>query len=119
MSQRFGFWKDCWIYTNKTERANMKFVLSELKKHKSICLSMLQRKKGKGSKDSIRNALLYLLVARVIKVEQHREVRVYTFNKAWLVKLKKMTTPFKLDPSKRQPASEVAPTQTRELEKHG
>lgn len=42
----------------------------------------------------MRNALLYLLAARVLRVQQHKEVRVYSLTDNWLVKLKKLTEPY-------------------------
>lgn len=93
MSQSINFWAGCWIYTNKIERENMRFIISYLKKNRSVCLSELQRRSPR-TRHAIRNALLYLLVARVVKVEQHGDVRVYKFNEGWIEKLKKAMTPY-------------------------
>jgi len=95
MSQALRFWKDCWIYTKKSERDNITYVIKRLREAKTICLSQLIReRKGKASETSLRNALLYLLAARVVRVQQHNEVRIYKLTENWFINLKKLTTPF-------------------------
>ena len=93
MSQRLGFWTDCWIYTKRTERDNMKFIIKSLQKHKTRTITKITREAG-SSDAAMRVAVLYLLAARVVKVQQHRDAKVYMLNKNWFVNLKKMTTPY-------------------------
>lgn len=116
MSQSLIFWHDCWIYLNKKERENLRFIVSYLKNRKSVCLSELERK-SPNSKQSIRNAMLYLLAGRVVNVKQHRSVRVYSMRPDWIIKLKKLTTPYKLVSITRNPSYNKAQV-IEETEQH-
>jgi hypothetical protein len=73
MSQAFVFWKDCWVYTKKHERETCKQIFKLVKERGSICISeLIKELKGISSEPSIRNAYHYLLIGRIIRVEEHR-----------------------------------------------
>jgi hypothetical protein len=89
MSQRIGFWKDCWIYTKKKERDVMKEIIKVLQDNKSVCSSAFERLFSfKSNEHSIRVGLFYLLCLRIVRVQQHKEVRVYTLVDGWESRLK-------------------------------
>jgi hypothetical protein len=106
MSLRLGFWKDCWIYTNKSERASIKHIISHLKKVKSSSINNLDKANTQTSKTSLRHGLWYLVAARVIRVQQHGEARIFSLTDNWLLNAKKQTQPFNKYNSKSNTASE-------------
>lgn len=87
MSQRLGYWKDCWVYTKQSERDNMKAIIKLLKENSTLCRTAIMRGLKK-SHHSINNALNHLLIIRVVKVKQHGEVKIYSLNKGWEERLR-------------------------------
>ena len=82
------FRQDCWIYPKISERNNMNNIIDLLKQNKSLSTYAIFREIKKSS-HSIRNALHYLLVLKVVNVEQHYYTRIWRLTKDWNVCLNK------------------------------
>ena len=92
MSIGIKFWEGCWIYPKKTESNNMKAIIKLLKKEKSFNVENILfqvRQETKACRDSISSSLKFLLVLKVVKIEQHKKVRVYSLMKGWNFRLNK------------------------------
>ena len=87
MTKAIRFWANCWIYPRKSERETMFAIIKLLKKNKSVStynmVTEVKEFRSNASHYSVKNALNFLLVLRVIKVEQHKETRVYLLEKNW------------------------------------
>ncbi len=86
------FWKgaggDCWIYPVKTEKHNMHAIIEILKKTKSSTICNLASK-IKSSTITTSAVLRILLVLRVVRVQQHRDARIWSLTKDWKIRLDK------------------------------
>ena len=94
MSKAFRFGAQSWIYAKKTELENAKFIINHLQKVKSVCLLQLMTSKGIKQRNTLRTMLFLLLAAKITRVRQHNDVRVWSLHPSWIKNLKKMCTPY-------------------------
>jgi len=78
MSKSFILWKGCWIYMRETERKNMTQIIKILERVESASISYF-RKKIKASGGGVTHALWLLVGAKILKVQQRKEARIFSF----------------------------------------
>lgn len=91
------FWKGCWIYPKKVEKANMKAIIQVLKKNRSVStMHLYEMVKDRTGTCCVafRHSLFILIALKVIRVQQHRDVRVYSLTNGWNFKLSKAIIKF-------------------------
>ena len=95
MSQSFIFYRGSWIYLRKSELLIMKEIINILKRRKSISTyNLLYSMEKICHKDSVRRGLCNLMNARIVKVQQHADARIYLLVDTWEEKLEKALEPF-------------------------